>query len=52
MTGPVDGRCSVAAAFELRVVLGEEPWLARTRGAQWRDYAARVPRWIGPVAPR
>ena len=35
----------VAIAFHLRVVLGEEPWLARTHGDAWRDYAARVPRW-------
>jgi protein-S-isoprenylcysteine O-methyltransferase Ste14 len=37
---------SVAAAFHLRVVFGEEPWLARTHGAQWHDYARRVPRWF------
>ncbi len=36
----------VAIAFHLRVVLGEEPWLARTYGSQWREYAARVPRWF------
>jgi protein-S-isoprenylcysteine O-methyltransferase Ste14 len=36
----------VAIAFHLRVVLGEEPWLARTHGAQWEEYANRVPRWF------
>jgi protein-S-isoprenylcysteine O-methyltransferase Ste14 len=36
----------VAVAFHLRVVLGEEPWLARTHGAQWQEYASRVPRWF------
>lgn len=36
----------VGAAFELRVVHGEEPWLARTHGAAWREYAARTPRWL------
>ena len=36
----------VMLAFHLRVVLGEEPWLARTHGEKWRSYAARVPRWI------
>jgi protein-S-isoprenylcysteine O-methyltransferase Ste14 len=36
----------VAVAFHLRVVLGEEPWLARTHGDAWREYAARVPRWL------
>jgi protein-S-isoprenylcysteine O-methyltransferase Ste14 len=37
----------VVVAFHLRVVFYEEPWLERTFGAEWRDYAARVPRWIG-----
>ena len=36
----------VAIAFHLRVVLGEEPWLARTHSAQWQEYASRVPRWF------
>jgi protein-S-isoprenylcysteine O-methyltransferase Ste14 len=36
----------VVAAFHLRAVLGEEPWLARTHGEQWRQYATRVPRWF------
>ena len=36
----------VAIAFHLRVVLGEEPWLARTHGDEWTRYAARVPRWL------
>jgi protein-S-isoprenylcysteine O-methyltransferase Ste14 len=36
----------VAVAFHLRVVLGEEPWLARTHGAEWQEYARRVPRWF------
>jgi protein-S-isoprenylcysteine O-methyltransferase Ste14 len=30
----------------LRVVLAEEPWLARTHGAAWDDYARRVRRWL------
>jgi protein-S-isoprenylcysteine O-methyltransferase Ste14 len=33
-------------AFHLRVVFGEEPWLARTHGASWEEYKARVPRWL------
>ena len=37
----------IAVAFHLRVVLGEEPWLARTHGAQWTAYRAHVPRWVG-----
>ena len=37
----------VAAAFHLRVVHGEEPWLARTHGQAWEDYRLRVPRWFG-----
>jgi len=36
----------VAAAFHLRVVLAEEPWLARTFGDEWQRYAKRVPRWF------
>ncbi len=39
---------AVAAAFHLRVVLGEEPWLARAHREEWRRYAARTPRWIFP----
>jgi protein-S-isoprenylcysteine O-methyltransferase Ste14 len=42
---------SVALAFHLRVLLGEEPWLARTHGEAWESYRGRVPRWIGRVAP-
>src|SRR5262249_9334378 len=40
----------VIIAFQLRVIFGEDPWVARTYGAEWRDYAARVPRWIGRPA--
>ncbi len=36
----------VIAAFHLRVVFGEEPWLARTHGAAWDEYRSRVPRWL------
>ena len=32
---------SVIVAFHLRVVFGEEPWLARTHGARWDEYARR-----------
>jgi protein-S-isoprenylcysteine O-methyltransferase Ste14 len=35
----------VVTAFQLRVVYGEEPWLARTHGEAWRNYASRVRRW-------
>jgi protein-S-isoprenylcysteine O-methyltransferase Ste14 len=38
---------AVLAAFHLRVVLGEEPWLARTHGDEWDRYKSAVPRWIG-----
>ena len=37
---------AIAIAFHLRVVLGEEPWLARTHGATWQEYVRRVPRWF------
>jgi protein-S-isoprenylcysteine O-methyltransferase Ste14 len=36
----------VGVAFHLRVVLGEEPWLAQTHGAIWHDYTRRVRRWL------
>jgi protein-S-isoprenylcysteine O-methyltransferase Ste14 len=36
----------VILAFHLRVVWGEEPWLARKHGASWEEYKARVPRWL------
>lgn len=36
----------VGIAFHLRVVLAEEPWLARTHGAAWDDYVRRVRRWL------
>jgi len=38
---------AVAAAFHLRVILGEEPWLAQTHRASWLRYSAQVPRWFG-----
>jgi protein-S-isoprenylcysteine O-methyltransferase Ste14 len=37
---------ALAVVFHVRVVWGEEPWLARTHGAEWQAYAARVPRWM------
>lgn len=37
---------TIAIAFHLRVIYFEEPWLARTHGEQWHEYAARVPRWL------
>ena len=43
----------VAIGFHLRIVFYEEPWLARTHGAAWQAYRARVPRWFGwPVIGR
>jgi protein-S-isoprenylcysteine O-methyltransferase Ste14 len=36
----------VALAFHLRVVLGEEPFLARRYGDDWQAYRKRVPRWL------
>ena len=35
------------AAFHLRVILFEEPWLAENHGEAWQAYRERVPRWIG-----
>jgi protein-S-isoprenylcysteine O-methyltransferase Ste14 len=36
----------LAVGFHLRVLLYEEPWLARAFGAEWSAYRARVPRWL------
>ena len=37
---------AVMFAFHARVVLYEEPWLARTHGEKWMLYKERVPRWV------
>jgi protein-S-isoprenylcysteine O-methyltransferase Ste14 len=37
---------AVALAFGMRVILFEEPWLARTHGDEWDAYRRRVRRWI------
>jgi protein-S-isoprenylcysteine O-methyltransferase Ste14 len=37
----------VAIAFHLRVVFGEELWLARRYGEEWMHYCASVRRWLG-----
>jgi protein-S-isoprenylcysteine O-methyltransferase Ste14 len=36
----------VAVGFHLRVLLNEEPFLARTHGAAWETYRGRVRRWL------
>jgi protein-S-isoprenylcysteine O-methyltransferase Ste14 len=36
----------VLVAFHLRIVLHEEPWLARTFGDAWIQYRTRVSRWL------
>jgi protein-S-isoprenylcysteine O-methyltransferase Ste14 len=44
---------AIMVVFHLRVVLYEEPWLARTHREKWMDYRTRVPRWFGvPRDPR
>jgi len=40
---------AVALAFQLRVVIGEEPRLAVVFGAEWSAYRAEVPRWLPPL---
>ncbi|MBI5284511.1 MAG: isoprenylcysteine carboxylmethyltransferase family protein [Chloroflexi bacterium] len=40
---------AVLLVFHLRVVIYEEPTLARTFGASWDAYRARVPRWLPRV---
>jgi protein-S-isoprenylcysteine O-methyltransferase Ste14/pimeloyl-ACP methyl ester carboxylesterase len=39
---------AVLVAFHLRIVLAEEPVLARTHRDEWTRYRARVARWIFP----
>jgi len=36
----------VVIAFHIRVVRGEEPWLARRYGSDWKRYSSQVPRWL------
>ncbi len=36
----------IVVIFHLRIVLGEEPWLAQTYGTEWESYCRRVPRWF------
>jgi len=36
----------VGIAFHLRVLLGEEPALARSFGPTWESYRARTKRWL------
>jgi protein-S-isoprenylcysteine O-methyltransferase Ste14 len=36
----------LAVAVQLRVILGEEPYLARTFPDEWKAYRKRVPRWV------
>jgi len=39
----------VMLSFHLRVVFGEEPWLARRHGGQWEHHKGAVPRWFGAL---
>jgi len=43
---------AIANMFHLRVVFGEELWLARTHGAEFAAYKERVPRWLFPPRRR
>ena len=36
----------VMIVFHLRVVLYEEPWLARTHRTDWKTYSSMAPRWV------
>jgi protein-S-isoprenylcysteine O-methyltransferase Ste14 len=36
----------VAVGFHLRVLINEEPFLARTHGEHWSAHRTRVRRWI------
>lgn len=37
---------ALGLGFHLRILFHEEPWLARTFGADWDAYRAQVPRWL------
>lgn len=37
---------SLAIAFQLRILYGEEPWLAERYGEEWTHYRAHVSRWL------
>jgi protein-S-isoprenylcysteine O-methyltransferase Ste14 len=41
----------LALVFHVRVVLGEEPVLARSFPAEWPVYARAVPRWLPRLSP-
>ena len=41
----------VAILFHVRVVMNEEPWLARTFPNEWPRFKSQVPRWLS-IAPR
>ena len=41
----------IAILFHLRVLLYEEPWLARTFPNDWPQFKSRVPRWIFGAGP-
>ena len=36
----------LAAAFHVRVIMHEEPWLHRQFGAEWEAYSASMARWL------
>lgn len=36
----------VVIAFHIRVVFGEEPWLAQKHGEAWQEYTRQVKRWF------
>jgi protein-S-isoprenylcysteine O-methyltransferase Ste14 len=41
----------LGVGFHLRVLLHEEPWLARQFAAEWAEYKAAVPRWAPRLRP-
>ena len=41
----------LAAAFHLRVVLHEEPRLARSFDTDWHEFSRAVPRWVPRLRP-
>ena len=40
---------TIGVLFHLRILFGEEPWLATTFGDEWNAYKRSVPRWLGRI---
>ena len=41
----------LAVGFHLRVLIHEEPWIARQFGSEWQQYRSHVGRWLPRLTP-